>query len=315
MLYNSVLQTIGQTPMIQLKNLVEIDDYLKSNFAIYIKIETFNPGGSHKSRIAFNMIKDAENQGILKPNTGQTILEPTGGNTGIGIAMAGAVLGYRVVLVIPDNYSLQKQKLLKALGAKIILSDSHKGSQSHGELALEILFENPDYVMLNQFGNPANPEIHRRTTAQEILEDFPDESIDYFVAGIGTGGHITGIGEILKQEKPEVTVVGVQPSGCELLDNKFVPHQIQGLAVGIIPKVLNVKIIDRMISVTFEESLEMMKLLILKEGLLVGLSSGANLAATLKIVEELRQHAQLTKKVNILTMAYDSAIDYLDFLD
>lgn len=313
MICNSILETIGQTPVIKLNNI--IDECWKSKVAIYIKNETFNPGGSHKTRIAFNMIKDAEKQGILKPNTGQTIVEPTGGNTGAGLAMAGAIRGYRVLLVIPDNYSPQKQKLLKALGAEIILSDSRKGGNSHGELAMEIQLENPDYVMLNQGQNPANPEIHRLTTAPEILKDFPDESIDYFIGSIGTGGHITGIGEVLKKEKPEVTIVGVQPSGCELLENKFVPHQIQGLAVGIIPKVLNVNIIDRMISVTFEESLEMMKLLIRKEGLLVGLSSGANLAAAKKIVEELQQQQPLTKKVNILTMAYDSAIDYLDLLD
>lgn len=313
MLYDSILKTIGKTPVIKLNNI--IDKSLESQIAIYIKNETFNPGGSHKSRIAFNMIKDAETKGILRPNTGQTILEPTGGNTGTGIAIAGAVLGYRVVLVIPDNYSPQKQKLLKAFGAEIILCDSSKGGQSHGELALEILFNNPNYVMLNQFGNPANPEIHRLTTALEILEDFQNQSIDYFVAGIGTGGHITGIGEILKQEKSEVTIIGVQPSGCELFKNQFVPHQIQGLAVGIIPNVLNVNIIDRMISVTFEESLNMMKTLIRKEGLSVGLSSGANLAAALKIVEELKDNQQLTKKINILTIAYDSVIDYLDLLD
>ncbi|TAG90378.1 MAG: pyridoxal-phosphate dependent enzyme, partial [Oscillatoriales cyanobacterium] len=204
---------------------------------------------------------------------------------------------------------------LKALGAKIILSDSRKGGNSHGELAMEIQIENPEYVMLNQGQNPANPEIHRLTTAPEILEDFQNETIDYFIASIGTGGHITGIGEILKKEKPKVTIIGVQPDGCELLENKFFPHNIQGLAVGIIPKVLNVNIIDRMISVTFEESLQMMKNLSVKEGLSVGISSGANVAAALKVVEEVQQKKQLHHKVNILTMAYDSAIDYLDLFD
>ena len=314
MLYNSILETIGKTPVIKLQKVIE--QFLESSkIAIYVKNETFNPGGSHKTRIAFNMIKDAEKKGILKPNSGQTILEPTGGNTGLGIAIAGAVLGYKVILIIPDNYSPQKQNLLKALGAKIILSDSKKGGNSHGELALEILFDNPNYVMLNQSSNPANPEIHRLTTAQEILADFSDKSIDYFVGGIGTGGHITGIGEILKKENPNIQIIGVQPNGCEIFKNQFIPHKIQGLAVGIIPDVLNINIINKMISVTFEESRQMMKYLIRQEGLLVGLSSGANLAAALKIVHELNQNQPLNKEVNILTMAYDSAIDYLELLD
>jgi cysteine synthase len=276
-------------------------------------MENFNPGGSHKIRPAWNMILSAEQEGILKRNTGQTILELTGGNTGLGIAMTAAILGYRVVLVIPNNYSQDKQEKLKLLGVEIILSDSSRGGNSHGELAMEIQLENPDYVMLNQCQNPANPAIHRQTTAQEILRDFEDLSIDYFVSGIGTGGHITGIGEVLKQEYPQVQIVGVQPCGCDLLANKFVLHQIQGLAVGIIPKVLNVEIVDRMIDVTYEESLAMMIAATRQEALLVGLSSGANLAAVSKIVEELRGK-QLEKPIHILTMAYDSVFDYMDLL-
>jgi cysteine synthase A len=303
-IYKSILETIGDTPTVELQKVTGGTDS-----SIFVKLESFNPGGSHKIRIAFNMIRSAERMGILIPNSGQTIFEPTGGNTGTGIAIAAAVLGYKVVLVIPDNYAPEKQKLLKAFGAKVILSDSRKGNNSHGELAQEIQLEHPDYVMLNQSQNPANPEIHRLATASEIMEDFKDERIDYLVASIGTGGHITGIGEVLKKEKPDVVVVGVQPEGCELLNNKFVPHQIQGLAVGIIPKVLNVSIIDRMISVRFDEAVQMMKELMRKEGLSVGISSGANIVAALKIVQEEK------KGVNILTLAYDSATDYLDVLD
>ncbi len=313
MLHDNILSTIGKTPIIKLNNIMEFFNCL--NIDIYIKNESLNPGDSHKVRIALNMIEDAEKKGILKPNTGQTILEATGGNTGTGIAMAAAIKGYKVTLVIPDNYSSQKQKLLKALGAKIILADSTTGCNSHGKLAMEIQFENLDYVMLNQIENPANPDIHRLTTAPEILEDFQNDRIDYFVSCVGTGGHITGIGEILKIHNPKIKVIGVQPYGCDLLNNKFIAHKIQGVAVGLLPKVLNVNIIDKMIDVTFEESLSMMKLLIQKEALLVGLSSGASLAATLKLVKELKAINNTTKKINILTMAYDSARDYLNLLD
>jgi len=309
MIYDSVLEKIGQTPIFKLNNIM--DEFQQFKLGIYLKDETYNPGGSHKSRIAFNMIRDAERKGILKPNTGQTILEPTGGNTGTGIAMVGSRRGYRVILVIPDNYSPRKQETLKKFGAKIILSDSGKGGNSHGELAMNIQLENPDYVMLNQGQNPANPNIHRLTTAREILEDFKDEPIDYFVGGIGTGGHITGVGEILKQAKPEVKIIGVQPLGCDLLNNKFIYHKIQGLAVGIIPQVLNVNVIDRMISVTFEESDQMMNVLTKREGLSLGISSGANLAAVFKIIKELDRHQEFNRKVNILTMGYDSVNDYI----
>jgi cysteine synthase len=308
--YQSILDSACNTPIVRINKLFE--DY---NIDVYIKLETSNPGGSHKTRIAINMILDFENKGILKPNMGQTILEATGGNTGIGIAIASAVRGYRCVLVIPDNYSLSKRRMLKALGAEVILSDSSKGSNSNGQLAMKIQMDYPDYVMLNQCENLANPEIHRRTTAQEILQDFSDVPINYFVCCIGTGGHITGVGEVLKKEKPGVQVIGVQPFGCNLPANQFIPHQIQGIAIGIIPQVLNVNIIDRMISVTFEESSEMMKFLIKKEGLLVGLSTGANLAAVWKIAEELKKNSNIRDRINILTMAYDSAIDYLDLLD
>ncbi|AFY92563.1 PLP-dependent cysteine synthase family protein [Chamaesiphon minutus] len=309
MIYPSMLELVGNTPVIEISKFFGFP-----GVHVYMKMETFNPGGSHKIRAAMNMILDAEKQGILSPNEWQTILEPTGGNTGLGIAIVAACRGYKVKLVIPDNYSPDKQKKLKLFGVEIVLSDSNRGGNSHGELAMEIQLENYDYVMLNQGQNPANPDIHRQTTAQEILRDFRDVSIDYFVGGIGTGGHITGIGEVLKQEYPKAQIVGVQPRGCDLLANKFVLHQIQGLAVGIIPKVLNLEIIDRMIDVTYEESLAMMLAATRQEALLVGLSSGANLAAVSKIVEELRGK-QLDRPIHILTMAYDSVFDYLNLLE
>lgn len=313
MIYNSVLENIGKTPVFKLNHLCNQNK--QSEFSIYIKDESYNPGGSHKTRVAYNLIKDAERQGRLKPNTGQTIIEPTGGNTGKGLAIAGNLLGYKVILVIPNNYSRQKQKMLKNLGAEVISPNSNKEFNSHGELAITLLMEHPEYVMLNQMNNPANPEIHKLTTGLEILEDFQNINIDYFVAGIGTGGHITAIGQMLKEVNPEVKIIGVQPSGCEILNNKFTSHQIQGISVGVKPKVLNPQVIDRMISVTFEEALVMMQELTKKESLLVGLSSGANMAAVLKILQELKQHNSSKKHINILTMAYDSLSDYLDLLD
>jgi|688.fasta_scaffold185592_2 cysteine synthase A len=313
-IYNNILEAIGRTPIIRLNSIP--GEPRNSIFSIFIKNESLNPGGSHKARIAYNMILDAEKHGFLSPFSGQTILEYSGGNTGIGIAMAGAVRGYRVVLVIPDNYSLQKQKLLKAYGAEVILSDSSKGNNSHGELAIQLQFENPEYVMLNQGSNPANPQAHILSTCPEIQADFTDKSIDYLVAGIGTGGHISAVGSTLRNDHPNMRIIGVQPEGCDLLQNIFISHKIQGLSVGLIPPVLSpyLKIIDSMVSVTYEESLEMMRLLLRNEGMSVGLSSGANLAACMKIVTA-HQVVDGERPVNILTFAYDSAYDYLANLD
>lgn len=303
MIYESVLDTIGRTPIVSLGRLgcdVPAD--------IHLKLECLNPGGSHKVRIALNMIHDYERVGILERGSGQTILEPTGGNTGLGIAMAAAVLGYRVVLVIPDNYAHSKRRILEAFGAQIVLSDSERGNNSHGELAACIQEEHPEYVMCNQAFNPANPAIHRSTTAVEILEDFAGARLDVFVAGIGTGGHITGIAEVLRETYPDLRVVGVQPEGCELLEDRFVKHAIQGLAVGMIPPVLNTKIIDEMVSVTEGQAIAAMTELMRVEGIAAGISSGANVAVALRIAE------QLPRGSSILTMAYDGAADYVDAL-
>ena len=299
----SVLEAIGGTPLIRLDRLAA-----DTGCTILIKLECVNPGGSHKARIALNMVLAAENEGILVRGSGQTIIEPTGGNTGMGIAMAAAVLGYRVVLVIPDNYSTAKQRLLAAMGAEIRLSDSTTGNNSHGELAGELLLEHPDWVLLNQGANPANPDIHRRTTALEILADLGGEQIDHLVAGIGTGGHITGTGEILKQHMPGMTVTGVQPDGCDLFAETFRSHRIQGLSVGYIPPVLNPDVVDRMISVTEAEAISGMKLLMRTEGIAAGPSTGANIAACLTLA------GRTPGPATFLTFAYDTAHDYLDLL-
>ena len=303
MILDSVLDAVGHTPLIRLSRLAA-----DTNCEILLKLESANPGGSHKVRIALGMIRAAEDDGALIPGSGQTIIEPTGGNTGLGIAIAAAILGYRVVLVIPDNYSREKQRLLAALGAQIVLSDSRRGNNSHGELAQEILLENPEYVLLNQGANPANPQVHRDTTVKEILADLDGARVDHLVAGIGTGGHITGVGGVLKQHHPGLVVNGVEPEGCDLFAEKFVRHRIQGLSIGYIPPALDTSVIDRMVAVTEAEAAEGMRMLMRREGIAAGISTGANIAACLRLASEVDEPCTL------LTFAYDSAHDYLDLL-
>lgn len=304
-IHNTILDVIGQTPIVKLHRLSR-----DLRCEVYAKLENLNPGGSHKVRIALAMIQDAEKRGVLRRGSGQVILEPSGGNTGIGLAMVGALYGYRVILVIPDNYSPEKQAVLRLYGAEIILSDSKRGNNSHGEMAMEILLENPRYVMLNQQRNPANPAIHRITTAQEVLWDFDDTRIDVFVAGIGTGGHITGVGEELKKAWPALEIVGVQPEGCDLLGNRHMPHDIQGLSVGLIPQVLNTAIIDRMESVSLGDCLDMIRRIMRTEGIGLGISSAANLVA---IAQGAGGH--ISRGSQVLTMVYDGAESYLHHFD
>ncbi|MFF4343068.1 PLP-dependent cysteine synthase family protein [Kitasatospora sp. NPDC001540] len=299
----SVLEAVGSTPLVALDRLAA-----GTGCRIVLKTEHLNPGGSHKARIALNMVLAAEREGVLVRGSGQTIVEPTGGNTGMGIAMAGAVLGYRVVLVIPDNYSKDKQRVLAAMGAEILLSDSSTGNNSHGELANRLVLENPTWVLLNQGANPNNPDAHRNATALEILDDLDGEPVDHMVAGIGTGGHITGVGEILRKEMPDLRVHGVQPEGCDLFAGTFRRHRVQGLSVGYVPPVLNRDVVDDMITVGESEAVECMKLLMRTEGIAAGPSTGANIAAALRLARSLDGPA------TILTFAYDGAHDYLDLL-
>lgn len=306
MICETLLDTIGNTPLIKLQKTSKY--FSSNNCSVYIKWEAANPGGSHKTRIAYAMIKAAENEGTLKPFSGQTILEPSGGNTGIGIAIVANIRGYKVCLVIPDNYSPEKQKILKSYGAEIILSDSSKGNNSHGELATNIFLHDPDkYIMLNQSANPANPEIHRKTTAPEIIRVLNTIGAipDIFVGGVGTGGSISGVGEILKKRYLSMKVFCVQPYGCDILNNVFIKHKIQGLAVGIIPKNLNINIIDKVVSVKEEEALELLKIILKYEGLHVGVSTAANLAAIKKISEQ-------SDRLTFVTIAYDTGYQYLD---
>jgi cysteine synthase A len=301
---DSVLDAIGHTPVVRLSRL-EPD----LGRELLVKLELLNPGGSHKVRIALNMILAAERDGELTRGSGQTIIESTGGNTGIGLAIAAAVFGYRLVLVIPDNYSPAKQRLLRGYGAEVRLSDHTLGNNSHAELALRLLFDNPDWVMLNQQANPANPAIHETTTAVEITAALGDRPPDALVAGVGTGGHLTGVGRVLRRGNPDLRIVAVQPEGCSLRQNRFVGHAIQGLAVGLVPAVLDLSLISEEQQVSFDDARAMMRRLMRAEGLAVGISSAANLVAACRVARSLPVGAR------VLTFAYDGVHDYLDALD
>lgn len=301
---DSVLDTIGDTPVVRLSRL---DPNLDRE--LLLKLELLNPGGSHKVRIALNMILEAERAGELVRGSGQTIIESTGGNTGIGLAMAAAILGYRLVLVIPDNYSPAKQRLLRGYGAEVRLSDHTLGNNSHADMALGLLFDNPDWVMLNQQANPANPAIHEKSTAMEILAALGDRLPDALVAGVGTGGHLTGVGRVLREHNPDLRIVAVQPEGCSLRHNRFVSHSIQGLAVGLVPAVLDLSLISEEQQVSFDDARTMMRRLMRTEGLAVGISSAANLVAACRVARSLPVSGR------VLTFAYDGVHDYLDALD
>lgn len=296
----SILQAFGQTPTVRLGAFSS-----EVGLNVFAKVESLNPGGSHKVRIALGMVLDAERKGVLVRGRGQTIIEPSGGNTGIGLAIVGNVLGYRVVLVIPDNYSPEKQKLLRLYGAEVVLSDSRMGNNSHGQKAMELQLEHPEYVMLNQQRNPANPEAHRRTTAQEIIRAFGDRRVDCFVGGIGTGGHITGIGETLKTQWPGVRVFGVEPEQCDLLNDQHAPHDIQGLSIGIVPDILNLSVLDGMLKVSKNECLDRVRRTMANDGISLGISSAANLVAISKLSGDLPPDSV------VVTMVYDGVESYL----
>jgi cysteine synthase A len=270
---------IGNTPMVRLNALPGEDDA-----TIFAKLEAYNPGGSIKDRISYAMVVDAEERGILKK--GDTIVEPTAGNTGVGLSIVGIARGYPVILTMPENVSREKYELLSAFGAKIVLTPEHGGMASAIWEAETIVRQNPRHYMPNQFTNPANPEIHRRTTAVEILKALGTD-IDFFVTGVGTGGTLTGVGEVLKTECPHVKVVAVEPRVSAVLSGgPSNPTRIDGLGAGMIPEVLNVDVIDEVITVSEEAAYQTMKLIATSEGLLVGMSSGANVYAALQIAKD-----------------------------
>ncbi|MFA5816918.1 MAG: cysteine synthase A [Bacteroidales bacterium] len=292
---SNVLELIGNTPVVRINHLFD------SNLEVWIKLEKQNPGGSIKDRIALSMIEDAEAKGYLKKDT--VIVEPTSGNTGIGLALVAAIKGYRVILVMPESMSIERRKLMIAYGAEIELTPREKGMKGAIERA-EVLQKELNAWIPMQFTNPANPDVHSQTTASEVLSDFP-EGLDYLITGVGTGGHITGVARVLKEKWPALKAFAVEPEASPVISGGNPgPHPIQGIGAGFIPKNLDVTLLDKVIQVSKEEAFQYTREAAKKEGLFVGISTGASLAAIAKIQNEL-------KGARILTFAYDTGERYL----
>ncbi|MEC3609659.1 cysteine synthase A [Bacillus glycinifermentans] len=277
---NSVYDLIGNTPIVKLNRLADED-----SADVYVKLEYMNPGSSVKDRIALAMIEDAEEKGLLKE--GDTIIEPTSGNTGIGLAMVAAAKGIKAILVMPDTMSSERRNLLRAYGAELVLTPGAEGMKGAIKKAEELAKEH-GYFMPQQFNNPANAEIHRRTTGREIAEQFGDEGLDAFIAGIGTGGTITGAGEVLKEKYPSIKIFAVEPTDSPVLSGgKPGPHKIQGIGAGFVPEILNTDVYDEIITVKNEEAFEYARKAAKEEGVLGGISSGAAIFAALQVAKKL----------------------------
>jgi cysteine synthase A len=279
-LHESILGLIGNTPLVRINRMA-----VGSGAAIWAKLEGFNPGGSVKDRIGLSMIEAAEREGLLKP--GGAIIEPTSGNTGIGLAMVAAIKGYKLILAMPETMSMERRQLLQAFGAELVLTPGDRGMAGAVEKAENILGDNPGYFMPHQFENKANPEVHRRTTAVEILNDLGSVP-DAFIAGVGTGGTITGVGEILRAKNPDVWIAAIEPETSPVLSGgKAGKHKLAGLGAGFVPGVLNTKVYNEVIRVTDNDAAEVTRQLALKEGILAGISSGAAMWAALRVAERL----------------------------
>lgn len=285
-LFKDVLELIGDTPLVKINHLSGPEDAV-----IWAKLEGYNPGGSVKDRISLSMIEEAERTGKLK--AGGIIVEPTSGNTGIGLAMVAAIKGYRLILTMPDTMSVERRQLLQAYGAELILSEGKKGMKGAVDKAVEICGSNPAYFMAQQFENSANPETHRKTTALEILQALGSVP-DGFVAGVGTGGTITGVGEVLRDKNPGVWIAAVEPASSPVLSGgKPGPHKIAGIGAGFVPGVLNTNIYNEIIAVTDTDAAETARVLARKEGILAGISSGAAVWAALKVARKLGKGRQV----------------------
>lgn len=294
----SILETIGGTPHVRINRL-----FAHRNVEVWMKLERANPGGSIKDRIALSMIEDAEQRGVLQPDS--VIIEPTSGNTGVGLAMVAAVKGYKLILVMPESMSVERRRLMSAYGATFELTPREKGMKGAIEKAQEMIAANPKAWMPSQFDNEANIEIHKQTTAQEILRDFPD-GIDYMITGVGTGGHITGCDMVLKAQFPKMQTYAVEPSASPVISGgQPSPHPIQGIGAGFIPKNLHKELLDGVIQISKDEAYDYAIRAAREEGILVGVSSGASLAAVAKKLADVPDGSR------ILTFCYDTGERYL----
>ena len=295
---NNILETIGNTSHVRINRL-----FADRKVEVWMKLERANPGGSIKDRIGLSMIEDAEQRGILNPAT--VIVEPTSGNTGIALAMVAAVKGYRLILTMPESMSLERRRYLAALGAELVLTPKEKGMPGAIEQAQELVRNTPNAWMPQQFENLANVEIHRRTTAQEILNDFP-EGLDYLITGVGTGGHITGCAEVLKEKFPKLKVFAVEPTASPVLSGgQRGPHPIQGIGAGFVPAVMNVAILDGIVQIANEDAFKFAVRCVKEEGIFIGISSGASLAAVSQKLQEIPDGSR------VLTFCYDTGERYL----
>lgn len=294
---NSILETIGNTPHIKINRLFSGD------YSVWMKLERTNPGSSIKDRIALSMINDAEDKELLRP--GSVIIEPTSGNTGIGLAIVAAVKGYRLILVMPESMSLERRKIMSSYGAEFVLTPREKGMKGAIEHARELVLETPNSWMPMQFDNPANTNIHKTTTAQEIIKDFPD-GLDYLITGVGTGGHITGCAEVLKNKFPKLKVFAVEPELSPVLSGGAPgPHPIQGIGAGFIPSIMKTELLDGVIKISKDDAYTFTRRAAKEEGLFIGISSGASLAAVDQKLKE------IPKGSRILTFCYDTGERYL----
>ena len=301
MRYENILEGIGRTPHVRINQL------FPGARNVWIKLERDNPGGSIKDRIALAMVRDAEEQGVLK--SGSTIIEPTSGNTGIGLAMVAAVKGYRIILVMPESMSVERRNILRAYGAEIVLTPRELGMKGSMEKAKELAREIKGAWIPSQFDNPSNPSIHESTTALEILEDFPT-GIDYLVTGVGTGGHISGVSRVLKQKMPGIRIIAVEPVDSPVISGgEPGPHGIMGIGAGFIPGNLDRDLIDAVLQIKKEEAYEFARRLAKEEGIFAGISTGASLAAVSKLMEKEGDSA------TILTFSYDTGERYLSVND